>query len=337
MFGYFMPGTIIKESDGTRWLCYYSWFDENATGQFEKKKAKFISFDNIQTATETISDASGDYANGTFAVNSDLIPESEIPFLAFFLPNYAASISTFEQTFREAVKNFLGVSLKDLFSDRDTTYVYPEGNSNGHLRAVNFAYIPTGGRTKGTQPYMRYVNDGSHVGSLRTVDKEAYWRNMNYKRYHTENGRLLDLVDLFSAYNKITEPVKGDKWSQAKRNGTNFRDRDFTKDDLYSGAFDCRKFFYDITSTKWPEVVTENGYTRPKYVSPYWEPVVFIRFMEVDDTSTEFKGTYGGRRFTLLRETIEKEHLSAVVNLTNNLSVIDDYSWMDDVKISVRP
>ena len=59
--------------------------------------------------------------------------------------------------------------------------------------------------------------------------------------------------------------------------------------------------------------------------------------MEVDDTSTEFKGTYGGRRFTLLRETAENEHLPAVVNLTNNLSVIDDYSWMDDVKISVKP
>ena len=337
MFGYFIPGTIMKESDGTRWLCYYSWFDENGTGQFEKKKAKFISFDNIQTATETISNASGDNANGTFVVNSDLIPESEIPFLAFFLANYSASSSTFEANFRAAVGEYLNVSLKDLFSDRDTIHVYPEGESIGHLRAVNFAYTPTGGRTKGTQPYMRYVNDGSHVGSLRTVDKEAYWRNMSYKRYHTENGGTLDLVDLFSAYNRITEPVNGDKWSQAKRNGTNYRDRDFTKDDLYSGAFDCRKFFYDVTAGKWPELVTKNGYSRSKYVSPYWDPVIFIRFMEVDDTSTEFKGTYGGRRFTLLRETAENEHLPAVVNLTNNLSVINDYSWMDDVKISVKP
>ena len=329
--GFFVPGMIIRDAEGTRWLCYYSWLDLDATGNVEKK-AKFISFDNIKTANETTITGS----TGTFAVNQDLMPEEEVPMAALLLYGFA-----FDKTYdsvTKSIKSEMGITLTDFYSKRDTIHQYSWGDSKAHIYATNYVYKPTGGRDTGTQPYIRYVNDGSHVGERRTGDNDAYWRNRLFKYYRQKHLGQLDLIDLFSDNHMITETVLGDQWSQAKRQKTDYRDRDFYVSDLYNGDFDCRKFYYDTNRSQWAQTITANGYTRPTYCSPYWEPVLFTRFLELDNTSSQFAGVYDGRQYTLLFQPEEGLQMAFLVNCYQNYAISSkDHIWMDDEPITVKP
>ena len=338
MFGYIMPGTILRDEEGSNWLCYYAWSNLTGEGNVAKKTAKFISFDNIKTATETIDSPNENFSSGTFVVNSDLIPEREVPLMAWLF--YGLAISNegeYYTNLRTDFKEIMGIDPNDFYAVRDTTVKFAWGDSKAHNHATNYAYIPTGGRQEGTQPYMRYINDGTHVGSLRTSDKDNYWRHWFYKRYHTSNGSTLDLVDLFEPYHFITESVMPDMWSEGVRKGTKFRDPAFLITDLYEDAFDVRKFFYDLTSAKWPSVTKENGYTRPVYVSAYWEPVVFVRFREFKDVTNKFTGNYGDHKYIMVNNPDRKMQMSLLVTCIQSLDVFNTHAWMEDKPFSVQP
>ena len=135
--GFFVPGMIIRDAEGTRWLCYYSWLDLDATGNVEKK-AKFISFDNIKTANETTITGS----TGTFAVNQDLMPEEEVPMAALLLYGFA-----FDKTYdsvTKSIKSEMGITLTDFYSKRDTIHQYSWGDSKAHIYALCQRWLACG-------------------------------------------------------------------------------------------------------------------------------------------------------------------------------------------------
>ena len=128
-----------------------------------------------------------------------------------------------------------------------------------------------------------------------------------------------------------------DMWSEGVRKGTKFRDPAFLITDLYEDAFDVRKFFYDLTSAKWPSVTKENGYTRPVYVSAYWEPVVFVRFREFKDVTNKFTGNYGDHKYIMVNNPDRKMQMSLLVTCIQSLDVFNTHAWMEDKPFSVQP
>ena len=337
IYGYIMPGTILRDEEGSRWFCYYTWSDLLEQGNVEKKTAKFISFDNIKIGVEQIPHGESSIL-GQFVINDDLIPEREVPLMAWFFYGFAiANKQEYYDNIRKEFKEMMDINVNDFYAARDTTAKFAWGDSKGSNYATNYAYNPTGGRERGTQPYMRYGNDGTHVGSNRVGDKDNYWRHWFFKRYHTKNGKTLDLVDLFNRTCKITLPVMPDQWSNGIRRGTNYRDRAFEESDLYNGTFDVNNFLYDLESAQWPSETEENGYKRPVYVSPYWEPVLFVRFREFKDVEEKFIGEYDGHTYTMVNSPNRNMQLGVLSMTYQNLDIINIHCWMDDVEYKVEP
>ena len=334
-YGFFTPGTIIRDGSGNRWLCYLSWVNMpefKAVGGGHK--ARFISFDNIQMSGDAVLNTSSSSNYGIFATN--LIPEKEVPRLAYLLYDYAFVEEGPELELRNLVKQHMGVNLADLFTRRDTLFDSGRTVGKAHIIATTFLYEPTGGRKNGTQPYMRYVMDGTHVGNNR-VDlpkDQQYWMHRFFKKTSNPmDQRPLELSDLYKAYKRLeNDTIKADQWSRCKRAGTNYRDRDFLGTDCYDGNwYQWSDFIYDTNDVKWPLSVTANGFTRPHYVSAYWEPVITVRYMEIEDTKQTFQDIYNAQVFTLI---CEPSGPSKIIFRTTNWATLSNSignTWMDYV------
>lgn len=337
-YGFFTPGTIISDSQGARWLCYLSWANlgEGAIGGGHK--AHFISFDNIISKGEDVDnkayDASANY--GFFA--QKLVPEKEVPKLAYQLWSFAfvGSSDSPENEVRTKVKEKLGVNLRDFFTRRDTLFDSGKSVGKANIDATNFLYEPTGGRVAGTQPYMRYVMDGTHVGNNRVdlPSKDQYWMHRFFKKASNMNDqRPLNLVDLFKVYKRlVNDTIKADQWSHCKRNGIDYRDPDFMNGDCYDGlVYSSEHFGYNTITGSWGNTITGHGFTRPKYVSAYWEPVIIVRYMEIEDTKQTFQDTYNGEKFTLVYDPAEPFKLVFRTTNWGNLNSSIGNTWMDYV------
>ena len=342
--GYFKPGTIIRDSEGTRWLCYLHWINEPDMGPLcvgGGQKARFISFEDIVSNAENIDN---DAYYGFFAKN--LIPEKEVPKLAYCLWQFAfQEKSAAEIEFRANVEEKMGVKLTDLFAHRDTTFWSGKSSGKASIYATNFLYEPDGGRKTGTQPYMRYVMDGSHVGTNRgdLPKDQQYWMHQFFKKTNSQsNQRPLDLVDLFKAYGHLAKvTIPADKWSSCKRHGTDYRDSAFTNDSCYDdGVYSADYFKYNTLTASWRTTVSDNGFTRPKYVSVYREPVIVAKYMELEDTKEEFQETYktgDGRteKFTKVYEPSLNAAMQVYITYWATLYNTAGLVWMDNVPFNM--
>ena len=334
-YGFFTPGTIISDSAGVRWLCYLSWLnapDLGAGGVGGGHKARFISFDGIKEKGNSVkSNSSANY--GYFAV--DLIPEKEVPILAYLLHDYAYDGTGPKYELYESVKTHMGVDLQSLFIRRDTLFNSGKTEGQAHIDATNFLYEPAKSSSDkySSQPYMRYVMDGTHVGNNRgdLPQAQQYWMNRFFKKVSDpEDQRPLDLVYLYKWYKLFgDETIKADQWSRCKHHNTDYRDHDFTAADCYDSDYKWRDFRYDTKNAQWLETITENGFTRPKYVSAYWEPVVIVRYMELEDTNQKFQKTYNNQEFTLIREPDEYGKILLRTTIWTTLDTTIGNTWMD--------
>lgn len=335
-YGFFTPGTIIADSHGDKWLCYLSWVNIAEDIRGGGHKAHFISFENISTTYEYVDNKpyDNDRHMGEFA--KILVPEKEVPKLSVMLWAFAFedNMTQMVET-RQLVKDNMGVNLPDLFIRRDTLFDSGKSVGKAHIDAINFLYEPDSGRVAGTQPYMRYIMDGTHVGTNRADlrESEKYWMHRFFKKTSDKNDqRPLNLVDLYKDYNRLkNDTIKYDQWSHCKHHGKEYRDSHFRYWDCYSNAYSCRNFSYNTLTVQWGSLYTANGVMRPQYVSAYWEPVVMVRYMEIDDTSQEFQETYNGKKYKVIcQPSSQNKYLFRMTNW-RNLSTSIGNTWMDYV------
>ena len=291
-YGFFRPGVIIRDENGTDWMCLIGWSDIDGVVKTTDRKVRFISLNGITSVTEIIGGRTGQFIG-----NTDLLPESQAPLVSALLTDMMADESGSDwgsnrepnQSIKKKFKEYFGLELTGACVTRDTLLTYDGKSAEGFTRAVSVFYKPDGGRTTGTQPYLRFVLDGSHVGSSRNIVPTymRYWYGQFYKKYNDGSGQRLDATHLFtcSDYITATKPVKADKWSICRLSGTQTREGDVKPSDLHTENFDWKLF--------------QDG----SYKSAYHEPIVAVRYMEItDDDLLVFKGEYNGKKYSLVWE-----------------------------------
>ena len=286
--GFFYPGVFIQDDNGTRWMCVESWLDDPEIAKSAERKAYFISMDGLTTATENIGSRTG-----KFLTNDDLVPESKAALISAQLTNMACTSAYRDWgnpqpygQIKDKFKEYFNFDLNSLEMLRDTTLTLNGVSGRGTIQPLSIFYKPSDGRKTGTQPYFRFVDDGSHVGDVRTKLPAylQYRYGHFFKKYNDSTKDMLDATHLFTASNYITEakPVKADQWSICVNQKTGQREGDFKASDRYTDDFDWKLFH-------------ERGYK-----SAYHEPIVAVRYLELDDNSTTFQGTYNGKRYTII-------------------------------------
>ena len=86
---------------------------------------------------------------------------------------------------------------------RDTTLTLNGVSGRGTIQPLSIFYKPSDGRKTGTQPYFRFVDDGSHVGDVRTKLPAylQYRYGHFFKKYNDSTKDMLDATHLFTASN----------------------------------------------------------------------------------------------------------------------------------------
>lgn len=289
-YGFFFTGSIIEDETGTRWFCYAGWQDNKDIKTIDKK-ARFFTFQNIQTQQEPISGGSG---QGTFAVG-DLMPEKEAPLFCYFLSFLdTQNIGSVAAPTREYLVSHFdemgGPKCNQIMTRRDTTYIYPDDNTVSHacIFSSNVVYLPENGRTVGTQPYMRYINDQTLMGDNRDTHKTTAYFYQHFNSNYHDRAAQLDLTHLFTASNYLTNnaAIPWDKYSHCKHEGTENRDGGFSAADRYTTGYNTLLFNQDPS----------------RYKSAYHDPVIVARYLELDDPGESFRTTYNGHTYKLISQ-----------------------------------
>ncbi|MBO7602969.1 MAG: hypothetical protein J6S97_00970 [Bacteroidales bacterium] len=279
--GWLYPGCIVKDEEGSHWLCYYGWYDGSEIFGEDDHYARLVSFDNITYRTL-------DSGNKVVS-NDDLMPDLEVGVagvaLAALFNSDARANPGYGQKFhyiREQLKNLCHFDPDSHIVVRDSSKVVGDDTHNGWVAALSMVCEYTLSDVK--QGYMRVV--------LEDVDADGHVNKWLYIDYNNEDAKYvrgpLDLGDLFTSGYTITDEkyVKADKWSLCKRHDTSQRDGNFTKADLYGNTLDMNLFVKNPA----------------QYRSAYHEPVIVPRFMLVDDpwTSKAPQTDTRGRKFSVV-------------------------------------
>ena len=336
-WGFFQPGTVIRDEDGNLWMCYLNWCDQDMAeveNTFHTDhKARFISFDAVNGKKEDIEYIDENYANahpecstGIFATN--LVPEDEAYTVAWCFKEMVAHNTPHGRYMRKSMSEVLGVNPDDLILQRDSMSTVNGKPVNYRIIATNVAYTPTESRQQGFQPMLRYVNDGASIAN-----------NWYYTKYIDENvpynmlNRDIDVLDTYKwALSLQDEDMPADKWSICPWHVNNIPYKFFDHTHLLTITYDFRNYAYDTTAHKWKYSLFGED-ELPKYIpSVYWEPIVMVAYMEIDDDDqTAFKRIYGGKHYTLvsdpLPDAIKETTYSYLYTLKN---VVDKYTFVNE-------
>ena len=276
--GFFFPGTVIQDEKGVNWVCYTGWLNYPDLGVSKDRKARFFTTKGLTTKW--------DGAGSTF-INEDLPPLNEAITLAFLLESIKQSGGSGDDQLYNSIKEYLEFNWDSFETIRDSLFLYEGQRYSSNIRSTSLLYRPTGGKAPGTQPYLRYVWDGTWCGEAREkVPKEKKYPYVwFYTKYNDSKADPMDLAHLLSTSNYVTadRPIPSDLWSRCKHHQTDYRDGAFTKDMLYhSTVIDMLDFMLGTNK------------------NAYHDPVKVFRYLELDDDVQAFKGTYGDQKYTLV-------------------------------------
>ena len=305
--GYFAPGTIVQDDQGSKWICYYTWSNNEDNLEVLDHYSRFVSFDNIKTSGLTTE-------GSKIILSEDLMPEKEAPLAAVCLSDILDEDTKTSgggdqnlKVVRQKIQELCGFNLNGTYvTVRDTLWKYdkdPSITNRGVFSAISVAYLPEGGRRNKEQPYLRLIIDRSTLNEARfKLPKDLQVPHLCfYKHYSCENpndpnkGRLLNLFDLFYKTTTIvdaTHVIKSDRWSRAARHPDGVRGKDYQMADLIHGDAEVAQF------------------TRARWKSAYHEPVMIVRYMQVDDPYVDQAPvkTADGRKLTILWDPIAGQH-----------------------------
>ena len=280
-YGFLQAGTVIQDENGTNWVCYAGWVDQPGMYVTKDRKARFFT---VKGATASY--LTTDNGNGIL-FTKDLPKENEAENLVFMLVQ--ASKDNYGEIYKSC-QEYLNLDLTQYAVYRDTTMTHKSGVViQGQGISLSIPYEPAGGWSSPSQPYLRFIYDSTYSGEGRTKlpQEMQYVGGHYYTRYNDSRADMMDLVHCLSAGNYVTadRPIPSDKWSRCQRHDTGTRDGNYTVNNLN------KKTYVDIS---------DFIYEPKKNTNPYFEPVLFVRYLELDDDSMSFKGTYNGKSYSLI-------------------------------------
>ena len=290
--GTYLPGDVVEDEEGSRWFCIAGSPYSNSTyPMVTDRNAWFISFDGVKTNND---------------VATNIVKEEDLPELCVRLGvamNFLSSNNMpsndykldFENNSRgvigKHILDYAGVDLLKMFNGVDSTWtvVNPSDNkvvnSRSFSLSFNIAYVD--GQTN-RQAIARIIYDQTQAGNQRGAftaisgKKFDSWRLLCYKHYETYNPSLIELT-------ADEASVQMTKW-QALWPMTNDK---ITLQDAADQTM-VNKYGSVIKWQKYPRTVAEssispedclwkNGKFATDKRSIFNEPVLFLRFMKVED------------------------------------------------------
>ena len=290
--GTYLPGDVVEDEEGSRWFCIAGSPYSNSTyPMVTDRNAWFISFDGVKTNND---------------VATNIVKEEDLPELCVRLGVAMKFLSSnimpsndykldFENNSRgvigKHILDYAGVDLLKLFNGVDSTWTvvnYADQkvvNSRSFSLSFNIAYVD--GQTN-RQAIARIIYDqtqaGNQRGSFKTMSGKHFdsWRLLCYKHYETYNPSLIELT-------ADEASIKMTKW-QALWPMTNDK---ITLQDAADQTM-VNKYGSVIKWQKYPRTVAEssispedclwkNGKFATDKCSIFNEPVLFLRFMKVED------------------------------------------------------
>jgi hypothetical protein len=189
----------------------------------------------------------------------------------------------------------------------------------------------------GTQPILRYVRDETRVGKHRD-HSIAYWYHYFYTKY-TGNvnefmfNRTMDVTDSYLWGESLEHGrVNADRWSiNAWTDYNQIRRKVYEYADCMTIPYNYKNHAYDTQAHKW---LNKRYYTAiPPYISSvYWEPIIIVAYMEIDDDDQLiFKSKYGNKKYTLISNPIDDNYEMAITSHPDILrKVIDPYTFVNE-------
>ena len=290
--GTYLPGDVVEDEEGSRWFCIAGSPYSNSTyPMVTDRNAWFISFDGVKTNND---------------VATNIVKEEDLPELCVRLGVAMNFLSSnimpsndykldFENNSRgvigKHILDYAGVDLLKMFNGVDSTWTvvnYADKkvvNSRSFSLSFNIAYVD--GQTN-RQAIARIIYDqtqaGNQRGAFAPISGKRFdsWRLLCYKHYETYNPSLIELT-------ADEASVQMTKW-QALWPMTNDK---ITLQDAADQTM-VNKYGSVIKWQKYPRTVAEssispedclwkNGKFATDKRSIFNEPVLFLRFMKVED------------------------------------------------------
>ena len=290
--GTYLPGDVVEDEEGSRWFCIAgSPYSVSTFSMVTDRNAWFISFDGVKTNND---------------VATNIVKEEDLPELCVRLGVAMKFLSSnnspsddytldFKNNSRGVIGNhildYAGVDLLKLFNGVDSTWTvvnYADQkvvNSRSFSLSFNIAYVD--GQTN-RQAIARIIYDqtqaGNERGSFKSISGKKFdtWRLLCYKHYETYNPSLIELT-------ADEASIQMTKW-QALWPMTNDK---ITLQDAADQTM-VNKYGSVIKWQKYPRTVAEssispedclwkNGKFATDKCSIFNEPVLFLRFMKVED------------------------------------------------------
>ena len=290
--GTYLPGDVVEDEEGSRWFCIAGSPYSNSTyPMVTDRNAWFISFDGVKTNND---------------VATNIVKEEDLPELCVrlgvamnFLSSNIKPSNDYKLDFEnnslgvigKHILDYAGVDLLKMFNGVDSTWTvvnYADQkvvNSRSFSLSFNIAYVD--GQTN-RQAIARIIYDqtqaGNQRGAFKTMSGKHFdsWRLLCYKHYETYNPSLIELT-------ADEESVQMTKW-QALWPMTNDK---ITLQDAADQTM-VNKYGSVIKWQKYPRTVAEssispedclwkNGKFATDKRSIFNEPVLFLRFMKVED------------------------------------------------------
>ena len=290
--GTYLPGDVVEDEEGSRWFCIAGSPYSNSTyPMVTDRNAWFISFDGVKTNND---------------VATNIVKEEDLPELCVrlgvamnFLSSNIMPSNDYKLDFEnnslgvigKHILDYAGVDLLKMFNGVDSTWTvvnYADKkvvNSRSFSLSFNIAYVD--GQTN-RQAIARIIYDqtqaGNQRGAFKTMSGKHFdsWRLLCYKHYETYNPSLIELT-------ADEASVQMTKW-QALWPMTNDK---ITLQDAADQTM-VNKYGSVIKWQKYPRTVAEssispedclwkNGKFATDKRSIFNEPVLFLRFMKVED------------------------------------------------------
>ena len=354
--GVYAPGDVVKDEEGSYWMCVMGSSVNDEITQLTDKTAWFVSFDNIKTddngqpsnilTEDEIEDAATIFINGVYSTSMYSMPGVQFS---------GDSLGVWKNA-----RDFAGIDMHKLVMIRDSVWEF-HGSNNEDIKSSsrnffsNFAYKGKDGQLKVMRGIFNMTYSGDRRTSAPVVNGSSldYQRITMFKHYEVfDQSRMEPLTDdhktakmtlwqldwpvsddemRFSDLSNqamVDKYAAKDKWVRLPLNGTTQRRQPRTA--VNGNDMGWRQYLYNRAT---------GNFANPNALSMFNEPILFMRVMKVTDNGglTPNLISQDGRRLTVVSlQDNETIYRASLIMLTyyglysffeSNAVLIDNQEW----------